>query len=146
MRRPALAVLGVLALAFAVAAAVKRAPPDFAALRPIAVIRDAAGHPLWEIRLARAAHEIAVTRLGAAPPAADAYRLWLAGAGGGRSLGLLPLAGRAVIPEIPAIADRLAGGGELFVTRETAPASAGAQPAGPVLFRAAFRPEASAAD
>ena len=135
--RPVAAFVAVLALAFSVAAIVKRPPPDFAALAPIAVVRDAAHRPLWEIRLARAAHQIAIDSIAAAPPPAGrAYQLWLALPDGGHSLGLMPVAGRKLVPEIPAIVDRLAGSGELLVTLEPARGSDTGRPDGPVMFRA----------
>ena len=141
MRHSGIAILAVLALAFGVAAAVKRAPPDFSAAPVIAVVRDSAGRPLWMIRLARAAHEIAVDSLAPEPPApGGAYQLWMVAPDGGHSLGLLPVAGRTVIPEIPAIATRLAGSGELIVTLQIRRGVATAQPSGPVVFRAAFPP------
>jgi len=137
--RPFAAVLAVLALAFGVAAIVKRAPPDFAAVAPIAVIRDEAQRPLWAIRLARDAHEIAVDALAAPVPPIDvAFQLWLAAPSGAQSLGILPLTSRKVIPEIPAIVERLAGSGEMLVTLEPARGSDTGRPDGPVMFRTAF--------
>ena len=144
MRDSGIAILAVLALAFGVAAAVKRPPPDFSAAPIIAVVRDGAGRPLWTIRLARAAHEIAVDGTGAEPPApGGAYQLWMVAPDGSHSLGLLPVAGRKVIPEIPAIAARLAGSGKLIVTLQVRRGVATAQPSGPVVFRAAFPPGAA---
>jgi anti-sigma-K factor RskA len=138
--------VAVPALAFLVAAAIKRDPPDFSALPVIAVVPDATGRPLWAIRLARAAHEIAVDVLGAKPPApGHAYQLWFNAPEGGHSLGLLPVAGRRVIPEIPGLAARLAGAGELIVTLEPARGATTAHPRNPVVFRAAFAPASSAA-
>jgi len=136
----AIAVGATLMLALLVAVAIKRAPPDFSALPVIATIRDPAGRALWTIRLARAAHEIAVDGFAVAPPAdGQVYRLWLAppsgAAAGARPLGLLPLAGRRVIPEIPALLTRLAGGG-LLVTLAPAGGGTAVQPSGPILFRA----------
>jgi anti-sigma-K factor RskA len=135
--RPAATAVAVLALAFVVAAAVKRQPPDFAHLVPIAVIRDSAQRPLWAIRLAGAAHEIAADALGGPPPPGRAYQLWLAIPSGAHSLGLLPAQGRKIIPEIPALAARLAGPGELLVSLEAARGSRLAKPSGPILFRTA---------
>ena len=131
------AFLVVLALALAVAAAVKRRPMDFSALAPLALMRDRQDRPLWAIRVAVRAHLIAVDALGAPPPpSGHAYQLWLAGTKAVRSLGLLPIAGRRVIPESPTSIARLeAGGGELIVTLEPAHGSATGQPSGRVLFR-----------
>lgn len=117
---------------------------------PIAVVRDAEQHPLWTLRLALAAHEIAVDAVNAAPPpAGHAYQLWLAAPSGAaasaRSLGLMPASGRKVIAEIPALAARLAGTGELVVTLEPAGGSARATPSGPVVFRAALSDAGAAA-
>jgi|SRR5579863_1548298 len=138
-RRPVAAVLAVVALALLVAATVKRAPPDFSALPVITIVRDGAQRPLWAIRLARPAHEIAVDALGnGPPPAGRAYQLWLATPAGARSLGLLPVSGRKVLAEIPALTARLAERGELMVTLEPARGADTAQPSGPVMFRAAF--------
>jgi anti-sigma-K factor RskA len=128
------------ALAFGVAAAIKREPPRFAD-PPVAVVRDGALHPLWSIRLAPDAHEIAVDSIRAAPaPAGHAYQLWLATPDGPRSLGLLPASGRKVIPAIPALAARLAGKGELLVSLEPAHGSQQLQPSGPIVFRATYAP------
>jgi anti-sigma-K factor RskA len=141
--RQPLVVVATLALAFAVAVVVKRPPPDFSALAPIATLRDESRRPLWSIRLAAAAHQIAVDPIGAVrPPAGRGYQLWLKTSGGAQSLGLLPAAGRKVIPEVPALAAALAGSGELLVTLEPARGSDTGEPNGPVLFQAAF-PEAA---
>jgi anti-sigma-K factor RskA len=138
-RRPLAAFLAILALAFIVAAAVKRDPPDFSVLPPIAIVRDDAQRPLWAIRLAGASHQIAADSQEPAPPAAGhAYQLWLVVEDGAHSLGLLPLSGRKVIPEIPALAARLGERGELLVTLEPARGSDTGQPSGPVMFRAVF--------
>jgi anti-sigma-K factor RskA len=134
-----IAVVGVGALALLVAAAVKRAPADFAALPVMVTIRDTVQRPLWEIRVARAAHQIAVDRLEAGtPPEGRAFRLWLAAPEGPHSLGLLPAAGRKVIAEIPALITRLAGAGEVIVTLEGARGADTPRPDGPIVFRAAF--------
>ena len=137
-------------MAFGVAASVKRQPPDFAALPPIAVVRDAARHPLWTLRLALGAHQIAVDAVSAEPPpAGHAYQLWLASPAGAaadaRSLGLMPASGRKVIAEIPALTARLAGRGELVVTLEPAGGSDRATRSGPVVFRAALSDARAAA-
>lgn len=126
------------AATLAVATTVKRPPPDFAT-PPVATLHDGAGHALWTVRLAPAAHEIAVDALAAArPPANHAYQLWLQTAHSVASLGLLPPTGRAVIPEVPALVGDLAGKGELVVSLEPAGGSPGLQPSGAILFRAAL--------
>ncbi len=136
-RRPVVAVVAVLALAFVVAAIVKRAAPDFAALPVVAVVTDAAQRPLWAIRLARDAHEIAADAINLAPlPAGRAYQLWLSTPTGARSLGLLPVSGRKVIPEIPLLVDRLAGGGRLLASLEPARGSDRPRPSGEIVYRA----------
>ncbi len=141
--RPLTTVVATLALAFLVAAVVKRQAPDFARLPVIAVVRDAAGRPLWQIRLARAAHQIAIDAVGAGPPqAGHVYRLWLVGPKSGHSLGVLPLSGRKVIAEAPFLADRLAGTGELVVTLESLAEPEPTQPRQPIAFRAGFAPVA----
>ncbi|HEX3953318.1 MAG TPA: anti-sigma factor [Stellaceae bacterium] len=136
--RPIAVAVAIFAVALAVAAAIKRAPPDFASLPPIATVRDAAQLPLWTLRLAPAAHQIAVDGVGAAPPPAGrAYQLWLAGKDGPQSLGLLPDAGHKIIAETPGLIGRLAAGGQVLVTLEPARGSDTPQPNGPVVFRAA---------
>ncbi len=139
--RPLAGGLGVLALALLVAALIGRAAPDFAARPIVAVLRDATGHRLWAIRLARGADQIAVDSLAPPPvPAGHAYQLWLEapGAGGPRSLGLLPRTGRKTIAETPANIRQLAGRGELAVTLEPWGGSPGTGPSGPALFRGAL--------
>jgi len=133
------AAAATLALAFGVAAAIHRPPPRFAA-PPIAVVRDGGGQALWAIRLAPAAHEIAVDRL-AKPStlAGHADQLWLATPAGPHSLGLLPRRGRAVIPEMPTLVAKLTGAGELLVSREPPGGSRRTRPSGPIIWRAAFR-------
>ena len=130
-------------MAFGVAGVIERAPPAWSALPPIATLRDGA-RPLWAIRLAAAAHQIAAESLdaehldAAAPPPGRAYQLWLEGPTRAQSLGLLPLSGRKVIAEMPAVIDRLAGAGELFVTLEPEHGSDTGLPSGPVLRHARF--------
>jgi len=139
MSRCGIVVLATAALACVVAVVVKRNPPDFSALPVIAIVRDGVQRPLWAIRVARLAHEIAVDSVSPEPPpAGHAYQLWLATPEGARSLGLLPVSGRKIIPEIPALAARLGERGELMVTLEPARGSDTAHPSGPVVFRAAF--------
>lgn len=131
------AALAVPALAAAVAFAVQRPAPRFAA-PAIAIVRDGTGRALWSVRLAAAADEIAVDRLAAAAPADRAYQLWLATPLGPRSIGVLPRDGGAVIPEMPALVARLRGRGELLVSREPEGGSPRPVPTGPIVFRAAF--------
>src|SRR5215472_16429998 len=65
-------------LALFVAVMIARAPPDFSAMPVIAIVRDGEQHPVWAIRLARAAHQIAADSLRPQPAPADhAYQLWL---------------------------------------------------------------------
>ncbi len=100
--RGAAAVLATAGFALLVAALVARAPPDFAERPVIAVLRDTGQHPAWAIRLAPAAHQIAVDSLGPPPPpAGKVYQLWLVAPGvpAPQPLGLLPLSGRKIIAE-----------------------------------------------
>ncbi len=146
-RRRIAAGVAVLALALAVAAMIEREPADFSALPPLAVVRDTQLHPLWTIRMAAAAHLIAVDAVGApTAPDGQAYQLWLSGPNGTPSLGLLPAAGRKVIPETPAAVARLsAAQGELNVTLEPARGSVTGQPSGPVMFHAQLAARAARA-
>jgi anti-sigma-K factor RskA len=137
--RATVAVLAALCLALVVAAMIKRDPPDFANLPVIAVVRDDAERPLWEVRLARAAHAIAADSLRPqTPPAGYVYRLWLTAPDGEapHQLGLLPASGRKQIPVIPEVAGLLAGAGELIVTLEPLGGSPLFSPNGPTIFRA----------
>ena len=137
--RWAAAALATTALALWVAALVARPPPDFDRRPVIAVLHDAGGHPAWAVRLARDAHEIALDSLGPPPPpAGKAYQLWLAAVGGGlaQPLGLLPLAGRKIVPEMPADIRLLTGKGELIVTLEPGNGALAGAPSGKPLFRA----------
>src|SRR5215472_19278319 len=71
-------VLVTLSLALFVAAMIACAPPDFSAMPVIAVVRDGEQHPIWAIRLARAAHQIAADNLRPQrPPADHVYQLWI---------------------------------------------------------------------
>jgi anti-sigma-K factor RskA len=139
-RRKLAGCLAVLALALVVAAAIKRQPADFSALPPLVLVRDRQQHTLWAIRVAAASHQIAVEAVAAPPlPEGRAYQLWLSGPNGARSLGLLPEAGRRIIPEMPAPITRLdAGHGMLEVTLEPARGSVTEHPSGPVMFRSAL--------
>lgn len=132
------AVLSTAALALLVAALIGRAPPDFTGRAVIAVLRDGAQNPVWAIRLAPPAHQIAVDTLRSPSiPEGRAYQLWLVAPGAdiARPLGLLPLSGRKIIAETPANTRLLAAGGELRVTREPAVSTLAGSPSGPVLFR-----------
>jgi anti-sigma-K factor RskA len=130
-----------MAAAFWVAAVVARPAPDFSALRVVAVVTDKARAPVWAVRLAPAAHQIAVDALLREPAGpGQVWQLWLAIAGGAppHPLGLLPQAGRKVIPVTPENARLLAGKGGLLVSLEAAGGSRREGPSGPVEFRAAF--------
>lgn len=133
------AALATTALALLVAALVARAPPDFAE-RPVAsVVRDSGGSPLWAIRLAPAAHQIAIDGLAPPPlPPGYIYQLWLVAPGKGapRPLGLLPQSGRKVIAETPANSRSLSESSDIIVTLEPKGGSRQSGPSGPVLFHA----------
>jgi anti-sigma-K factor RskA len=132
------AVLGTLSLALFVATIITREPPDFSAMPIVAIVRDGEQHPIWAIRLARAAHQIAADCLRPQPPPAGrVYQLWLLipDSAGPRPLGLLPQSGRKPIPVTPENARLLAGEGELEVTLESIGGSRGPGPNGPTLFR-----------
>jgi anti-sigma-K factor RskA len=140
MRRRAdwAAALATVALSLVVAAVVARPPPDFAALPVAAVLRDAQGRAVWQIRLAASAHKIAAEALRReAPPAGRAFELWLKSpeAAPPLPLGLLPLAGKQVLPVTPLAARRLSGSGELFVTVEPAEGAPDSRPHPPILER-----------
>ncbi len=136
--RLASAVLATLSLALLVAAIVARDPPDFSSLPVVAVVRDGEQHPVWAIRLARGAHQIAADSLRAEPAPPDhAYQLWLLtpASAGPHQLGLLPQTGRKRIAVSPDDARRLTGNGELVVTIEPPTGSPGTAPSGPTVFR-----------
>jgi anti-sigma-K factor RskA len=137
--RGAAAVAAVFALALLVAAAVARAPPDFAAAPIVAVLRDTAQQPAWTVRIAGASHLIAADALRSEPPPPGrVYQLWLAVEGGGRPrwLGLLPPAGRKRIAVAPENMRLLSAGiGELVVTSEPEGGASKPEPSGPALFR-----------
>jgi anti-sigma-K factor RskA len=136
--RRATAVLATLSLAFLVAAVISRDPPDFSAMPVIAVVRDREQHPIWAIRLARAAHQIAADSLLMVPsPPGHAYQLWLLvpQAARPRQIGLLPQSGRKRIAVSPENARLLTGAGDFLVTVEPPGGSADATPSGPVVFR-----------
>jgi anti-sigma-K factor RskA len=126
--RRATAVLATLSLALLVTAIVNRGPADFSAMPIVAVVRDDEQHPIWAIRLARAAHQV---------PADRVYQLWLSvpDATAPHQLGLLPQSGRKRIAVSPENARLLAGSGELVVTLEPPGGSRGPTPSGPTVFR-----------
>jgi len=131
-------VLATLALALLVAAIIARDPPDFFDISIVAVVRDGERHPVWAIRLARTAHQIAADTLRDEPtPPGRVYQLWLVVADrtGPRQLGLLPPSGRKRIAVSPENARLLAGTGELVVTLEPAGGSPNREPSGPPIFR-----------
>jgi anti-sigma-K factor RskA len=131
--------LAILSLAFLVAAIIARDPPDFSDMAIVAVVRDSAQHPVWAIRLARAAHQIAADSLRDEPaPPGQVYQLWLLAPdrAAPRQLGLLPSSGRKRIALSPENARLLLGAGELMVTREPAGGSPDRGPSGQPVFRA----------
>ena len=132
------AVLATLSLALLVAAIIARDPPDFSDISIVAVVRDGERHPIWAIRLAGSAHQIAADTLRDEPaPPGRVYQLWLlvADRSGPRQLGLLPPSGRKRIAVSPENARLLAGTGELVVTLEPAGGSPDRGPTGPAVFR-----------
>jgi len=136
--RWATGVFATLSLALLVAAIVSRAPPDFSDMPIVAVVRDGEQHPVWAIRLARAAHQIAADSLRVEPaPSGRVYQLWLLvpDRTGPRQLGLLPSSGRKRIAVSPENARLLAGVGELVVTLEPAGGSPNRAPSGQTVFR-----------
>ncbi len=139
--RWAAGVLATLSLALLVAAIVARDPPDFSDVSIVAVVRDGERHPVWAIRLARAAHQMAADTLRDEPaPPGRVYQLWLlvADRTGPHQLGLLPPSGRKRIAVSPENARLLAGTGELVVTLEPAGGSPNRGPSGPPVFRGAL--------
>jgi anti-sigma-K factor RskA len=127
-----------LSFALLVAAIIARDPPDFSSISIVAVVRDGERHPVWAIRLARAAHQIAADTLRDEPaPPGRVYQLWLlvAERTGPRQLGLLPPSGRKRIAVSPENARLLAGTGELVVTLEPAGGSPNREPTGQPVFR-----------
>ncbi len=137
--RGATGVAAVLALALLVAALIARPPPDFSSSPIVAVIRDGGEHPIWAIRLARAAHQIAADSMRPEPaPDGRVYQLWLSVGGETtpRWLGLLPGSGRKPIAVTPQNARLLSRtGGELVVTLEPAGGAPRPEPSGPPVFR-----------
>lgn len=136
--RWAAGVFATLSLALLVAAIIARDPPDFSDISIVAVVRDGERHPVWAIRLARAAHQIAADTLRDEPaPPGRVYQLWLlvADRTGPHQLGLLPPSGRKRIAVSPENARLLAGTGELVVTLEPAGGSPSREPTGQPVFR-----------
>jgi anti-sigma-K factor RskA len=136
--RWAAGVLAILCLALLVAAIISRDPPDFSDISIVAVLRDGERHPVWAIRLARSAHQIAADTLrDEPPPPGCVYQLWLlvADRTGPRQLGLLPPSGRKRIAVSPENARLLAGTGELVVTLEPGGGSPNREPTGQPVFR-----------
>lgn len=132
-------VLATLSLALLVAAIVSREPADFSSMPIVAVVRDGEQRPIWAIRLARAAHQIAVDSLRVQPaPTAHVYQLWVLvpDASVPHQLGFLPQSGRKRIAVSPENARLLAGSGELVITLEPLGGSHGPTPSGPAVFRA----------
>ena len=140
--RRAAAVLATSSLALLVAAVITREPPDFSAMPIVAVVRDGEHHPIWAIRLARDAHQIAADSLRPQPvPVDHVYQLWLLtpDAGAPRPLGMLPQSERKLIAVTPENARLLAGEGELEVSLEPASGSSASGPSGPIIFRASLQ-------
>ena len=107
----------------------------------IAIVRDGEQHPVWMIRLARTAHQIAADSLRPQAPLGDhIYQLWLlaSDARAPHPIGLLPQSERKVIAVTPENARLLAGEGELEVTLEPVGGSRAAAPSGPIVFRASL--------
>ena len=139
--RWAAGILGTLSLALLVAASIARDPPDFSDISIVAIVRDGERYPVWAIRLARAAHQIAADTLrDELVPPGRVYQLWLlvADQTGPHQLGLLPTSGRKRIAVSPENARLLAGTGELVVTLEPAGGSPNREPSGPPVFRGAL--------
>jgi anti-sigma-K factor RskA len=137
--RGATAVLATLSVALFVAATIARDPPSFSSRPIIAVIRDNEQHPIWAIRLACDAHEIAADSLRVErAPADHVYQLWLLVPNSVKphQLGLLPQSGRKQIAVTPENTRLLTGAGELIVTLEPLGGSPQPAPSGPAAFRA----------
>src|SRR5262245_28250033 len=136
--RCAAGALATLSLALFVAAIIGRDPPDFSRLPIVAVVRDGEQHPIWEIRLSRAARQIAADSVRVQlVPANHAYQLWLSSPNSTapRPLGLLPQSGRKRIAVSPENARLLGGLGEIVVTLEPPGGSPNPAPSGPAVFR-----------
>ena len=131
-------VFALFAFALLVAAIISRDPPDFSEVSIVAVVRDGERHPVWAIRLARAAHQIAADSLrDEPPPPGRVYQLWLLAPDrtNPRQIGMLPSSGRKRIAVSPENARLLAGVGELIVTIEPAEGSPDLAPTGNPVFR-----------
>lgn len=127
-----------LSLALLVAAIIARDPPDFSDMSIVAVVRDGERHPVWAIRLARAAHQVAADTLRDEPSLpGHVYQLWLFAPDRSepRQLGLLPPSGRKRFAVSPENARLLAGTGELMVTLEPTGGSPNRAPTGQAVFR-----------
>ena len=139
--RRASGVLATFSLALLVAAIIARDPPDFSSAPIVAVVRDAEHRPVWAIRLAPAAHQIAADSLREELAHPDAvYQLWILSSGTPlpHQIGLLPYSGRKRIPVSPENARLLTGTGEFVVTLEPPGGSPGPAPSGPTVFRGTF--------
>jgi len=91
--RWAAGVFATLSLALLVAAIIARDPPDFSDISIVAVVRDGERHPVWAIRLARAAHQIAADTLRDEPaPPGRVYQAVALGRGPDRAASTRPLA------------------------------------------------------
>src|SRR5260370_39174327 len=124
--RWAAAVMATLSLGLLVAAIIARDPPDFSDISIVAVVRDGERHPVWAIRLARAAHQIAADTLRDEPaPPGRVYQLLLfvTDRTGPHHLGLLPTSGRKPLAVSAENARLLAGIGELVVNVQPAAGS-----------------------
>ena len=131
--RWAAGLLATLALALFVAAMIARAPPDFSAMPVVAVIRDGEQHPIWAIRLARAAHQIAADSLRPQRvPADHAYQLWLltSDASAPHPIGLLPQSERKLIAVTPQNARLLGVSYGAACSEESAPSRTASLPSG----------------
>ena len=118
----------------------RSSPPPFPAIRRnfrsmpvVTVLRDGEQPPIWAIRLARAAHQIAADSLRIEMnPAGHVYQLWLSvpDAKAPRRLGVLPQSGRERIAVSPQSARLLTGVGELLVIPEPPGGPPGPAPSG----------------
>ena len=104
----------------------------------VAVVRDGEQRPIWAIRLARAAHQIAADSLRIETvPAGHVYQLWLSAPGAAvpRQLGSCRNRGGSGSRCRRRNARLLAGVGELVVTLEPPGGPPGPAPSGPTVFR-----------
>jgi anti-sigma-K factor RskA len=136
--RLAAIVLATTGLALLVAATIAREAPDFSNRPVIAVLRDSHQRVVWTVRVARAAHQIAVEVISRpVRPSGKDYQLWLvAPRQATQPLGLLPSSGRKIFAETPTNIAHMDGRAELWVTLEPETGSLAGAPGGPVLFRA----------